>query len=624
MSSIERGSNTSRRRLHSYSGLSAAWIATLLGASAALAQSEAQPAATAEPTAPTEPTAPSEPTTTAQPEANPSPAAFVDLDAAALESFDAYIETMRAAFDVPGAAVALIADGDLAYAGAFGARGLDDPSPVDTATRFMIGSITKSMTTTLAAELASQGSFAWDDPIRAYLPRFEVANPEWSPRVTLRDAFGHTSGVPRYDIALFVDAPRPGALIAAVPSFGAVAPPGERYEYQNQVFTTGAFAAARAAGASPRDGSLLRAYARLMREHVFEPLALERTTLDFDAAVSDPNHALPHGYGALTASVEPVPLGFERFALPIAPSGAVWSDVSDMAEYFAMHLREGRDASGAQLFSPDELLETHAPHAAVGEGQSYGLGWITSESPEGQLIAHDGGTTGFTARVLGFPAQDWGLVVLTNSSGAFPFIEAVTRRAYLLALGLPPADDTDLLELHALAQSEYAGLVALTSPVDPATTTDLVGAYERGLRVEQGGESLLLHTVYGTHELRAFTGVEDVFVVVDNVLPFAFVQFTTEDPTLEAAARAQPTGGGAGGVQGSGGAVQSSARPSQRTSLTLGFVNGQTGEFVSAITAAQVEERRGPRRHRRGFQGAQRWDVRHLPRHPPSMWWTER
>jgi CubicO group peptidase (beta-lactamase class C family) len=46
--------------------------------------------------------------------------------------------------------------------------------------------------------------------------------------------------------------------------------------------------------------------------------------------------------------------------MPVAPAGAVWSSIHDMASYFAMHLREGESVEGVQLFPRDELLETHA------------------------------------------------------------------------------------------------------------------------------------------------------------------------------------------------------------------------------------------------------------------------
>ncbi len=439
-----------------------------------------------------------------------------------------YVEGARVAFDVPGAAVAVIRNGEIEYVEAFGQRATHAPAQIDLQTRFMIGSVTKSMTTTLAAALVDQGEFEWDDAVVEHLPAFALSNSEWTPLVSLRDVFSHQSGVPRRDIQLYVDAPDPLGLIASVTAFPAMAPPGVVHEYQNQVFALGGLAAVRAAGAGRDDRALGRGYARLMRSHVFEPLEMDRTTLDFDAAIRDPNHALPHGYDAVAADVTRVPLGFERFATPIAPSGAVWSNIEDMARYFAMHLREGEGVDGEQLFPAAELAETHAPHGLVAPGLSYGLGWLLMDTELGTALGHDGGTAGFTARVLGLPELDWGVVVLSNRSGGSLLQEAVLRRAVQLSLGVPLPDDTDLLALEAETRAAYASLLSLTEPVTPALAAEYAGRYEHNLRVQHAGPYLTLRTNYGEHRFRALTGSPGAFLDVDNVLAGALLLFSSD------------------------------------------------------------------------------------------------
>jgi CubicO group peptidase (beta-lactamase class C family) len=144
-----------------------------------------------------------------------------------LGELGAYIEGARVAFDVPGAAVAVIRNGELEYAGAFGRRAAAGSSRVDRQTRFfMIGSVTQSMTTTLSAALVDQGEFEWDDALVEHLPTFALSNSEWTPLVSLRDVFSHQSDVPRRDTQLSVDAPDPLGLITSVTAFPAMAPPG--------------------------------------------------------------------------------------------------------------------------------------------------------------------------------------------------------------------------------------------------------------------------------------------------------------------------------------------------------------------------------------------------------------
>jgi CubicO group peptidase (beta-lactamase class C family) len=365
----------------------------------------------------------------------PAPPGFAPLSDELWAELDGYVASSLVAFDVPGAAVALIQNGQVEHVGTYGVLGVDDPVPVDEATRFMIGSVTKSMTSTLAATLVSEGRLDWDDAVSDYLPGFAVSNPDWTPLVRVRDAFGHTSGVPRSDVSLFVDFHRPLGLTDSIADIPALAAPGERFEYQNQVFAVGGFALARAAGAKHRNAEIARAYQRLMQRRVFQPLGMARTTFDFEAAIRDDNHASPHAFDPATSGARAVPIGFERFALPVAPAGAVWASIEDMGRYFAMHLREGQSVDGVRVVSAAELLETHTEQTVFGGSTGYGLGWGVSETANGKLLAHGGGTTGFTSQVLGLTSLDFGTVILTNSVDGVLFMSAVNRRLTDLAFG---------------------------------------------------------------------------------------------------------------------------------------------------------------------------------------------
>jgi len=438
---------------------------------------------------------------------------------------DDYIASTLRAFDVPGAAVALIQRGRVERVGTYGARGSAGVERVDAQTRFMIGSLTKPMTSTLAATLVSEGRLGWDDAIVDYLPRFALSKPEWSPLVRLRDAFGHTSGVPRSDIELYLAFSPPLALMQRVAALPALAPPGERYDYQNQVFSIGGFAALRAAGVRPSSRALERGYERLLERRVFEPLGMARSTASFELALSDDNHALPHAFDGTRAAVAPVPIGFERAVMPVLPAGGVWSSIDDMASFFAMHLREGRSADGDRLFPEPELIETHTPQIVTDDSSSYGLGWMVSESSIGTTIGHDGGSAGFTARVYGLPALDWGLVILTNRSGAVGFMDAVTQYAFELAYALPHAGDAERLAFEAESSAAMAELVASLAPVDAEAIADYVGRYERGYIVEQRGDDLGIVTAYGELSFRAVPGVDGIVLCVDGALAGLAAQF---------------------------------------------------------------------------------------------------
>jgi len=441
---------------------------------------------------------------------------------------DSYIQSAALAFNVPGAAVAVLVDGKVAYRSAFGVRGARQTTPVDARTLFMIGSITKSMTSTLTATLVDDRLIAWDAPVQKLLPTFALAQPEYENRVTLRHLLSHRSGLSRSDVSLFVGPERPLELIEEVGTIPLHSPPGQRYEYQNQAYSLAGFAAARAAGARNTNTSLYREYERLMQQRVFEPVGMRRSTLDFDRAMRSDNHALPNEYSALSGNVDSVQPEFERFATSVAPAGGVWSNIEDMSRYALLHLSKGRNIWGQRVVSEAALEETHTPMVAL-EGSSYGLGWVVIDSALGRIVTHDGGTAGFGSDLVLLPEQGFGIVVLTNRASSFPFVQAVERYTLELLLGRERTPDSDLLAIELALRANLSALLAVTAPVESTDVSGLLGSYARNVTFLRRGPDLVLKNEFGELILRKVAGYEGAFLVVGNTLRSAVALFTSDE-----------------------------------------------------------------------------------------------
>src|SRR3954469_21839988 len=78
---------------------------------------------------------------------------------------DRYIAEMLEKTHVPGAAVAVVQGGEVVYLQGFGVRELGDSKLVTPDTLMMIGSVTKSMTSTMAGSLVDEGKLTWDTPV---------------------------------------------------------------------------------------------------------------------------------------------------------------------------------------------------------------------------------------------------------------------------------------------------------------------------------------------------------------------------------------------------------------------------------------------------------------------------
>src|SRR5262249_58614492 len=95
------------------------------------------------------------------------PAQTVDATAV-----DAVVQEALQAWQVPGAAVAIVRGDEGIYVKGHGVRELGTSGPVASETLFAIGSTTQAFTATPVGMLVHDGQMAWDDPLRPPLPVF--------------------------------------------------------------------------------------------------------------------------------------------------------------------------------------------------------------------------------------------------------------------------------------------------------------------------------------------------------------------------------------------------------------------------------------------------------------------
>jgi CubicO group peptidase (beta-lactamase class C family) len=206
----------------------------------------------------------------ADPTAAPPPA-IAPVGPACLADFSGYVADARQHFAIPGAALAVIKDGQIVLAQGYGVRELGRPEPVTPETLFGIGSTTKAMSSMLVASLVDEGRGRWDEPVREIWPGFTLSEPIVIDKITLRHLLSMSSGLPRADLVWSGSGMTAEQIMASLADLPVLAPPGERFEYNNQAYATGIYAATLAAGGQP--GQLESDYARQLQQRVFDPSA---------------------------------------------------------------------------------------------------------------------------------------------------------------------------------------------------------------------------------------------------------------------------------------------------------------------------------------------------------------
>jgi CubicO group peptidase (beta-lactamase class C family) len=378
-----------------------------------------------------------------------------------LATFQAYVAAKLAEAGVPGAAIAVVQNGEVVFQQGFGVREIGQPAPVTADTLLRIGSVTKSFSSLLTATLVDAGRLSWETPLVDLLPAFAVADPDLTPRLTARDAFCACTGLPRRDFEFIFNA----------------------FELTPELLIEGMAAD----GGSPHD--LSHAYAIALRERVLNPIGMPQTTLVLTDVLAADDYATPHA-ADVTGALQPLPLlTDDAWLVPVAPSGALWSSASEMARYVQTELRNGINPDGRRVVSTENLERTWQPSVALQAGPGtppdmaafaghYALGWVLGAYGGQRLIWHSGGTLGFTALASFLPEADLGVVTLTNGSGtAGPFTYAVQFRLLELLFDQPAAFDALLSTSLTSATEGRADLLDHLGEIDPAAVTPFLGRY---------------------------------------------------------------------------------------------------------------------------------------------------
>src|SRR5262249_19202048 len=100
---------------------------------------------------------------------------------------------------IPGLAIAVVQNGEAALVRAYGLRDVEAGLGVTTDTQFLIGSVTKSFTSTGLALLMDERRIDWTKPVPDYIPEFRLHDAVAADGVTVRDLLCHHSGLPRHD-----------------------------------------------------------------------------------------------------------------------------------------------------------------------------------------------------------------------------------------------------------------------------------------------------------------------------------------------------------------------------------------------------------------------------------------
>ncbi len=404
------------------------------------------------------------------------------------------IQQRMEVYGVPAVSVAVVHDGRLDWARAWGWADVASKREATPSTLFQAASMSKSVAALGALTMVEDGLLSLDGDVNDALVAWKVPENAFTAArpVTLRALLSHTAGTTVHGFPGYAAGEPVPTTVQVLEGAGNTAAivvdtvPGAVYRYSGGGYTIAQLLMAERAG---------RPFAELMRERVLDPLGMEESTYRQPLPAAMREQAAT-GYRQVGQPVKGL-----YHTYPEMAAAGLWTTPSDYARY-VMGVQAAYAERPGSLVSRDVAVTMLTP--VLGD---YGLGLGIAGAADSLRFAHGGANEGFRSQFVGYAGSGEGVVVMTNSD-----------------TGSPLAQEVILAVARVYGWPGLAPRVVTAVPVDPATLAHYAGTYTVGgtrLDVTVEGDRLMLAEDGGTPLELVPTG-EDAFVYVGGGIALTF------------------------------------------------------------------------------------------------------
>ena len=308
---------------------------------------------------------------------------------------------------LPGAGFAFVANGELLSCGGIGKADLGSGRDITCDTEFRVGSISKTFVALALLKLQETGKINLEARLEDVAPEIPVQNP-WASTHPVRvvNLLEHTAGFDDMEAAEVYNRTDPYdfPMLEVFQRFKEPQdvrwPPGTRMSYSNPGYGIAGYLIEKIAG-MPFD--------QYIRENILRPLGMSNADFRF----TDSNKGLlATGYKDSSHSG-----GYPYIYL--RPAGDLKASAGELAKLVQFFLRRGR-IPDAQIVKPESIMRMESVETtlAAKNGLRLGYGLANYTEVTGGVVTHghDGSIEGFISSYRYMPEQNWGYVVLLNST----------------------------------------------------------------------------------------------------------------------------------------------------------------------------------------------------------------
>jgi CubicO group peptidase (beta-lactamase class C family) len=362
----------------------------------------------------------------------PAEARMMDVDGFIAHMQEAVPE-MLFYYDVPGAAVALVNNGEVVWTEGFGQADIKNNRPVKADTVFQAASISKTFTAWGVMKLVEEGRLDLNAPVEKYFVRWHLPPSQYDLNgVTIRRLLTHDAGL---SIARYKGYP-PGTILPSIPEeFDLLAkagngiyvenPPGKEFRYSDSNFLLLMLAIEDVTG---------EPFAEYMQREILDPLGLTSSSFEW----------LPELQARTAVGYDSYLIPYNEYLYVEKASAGLYTTAGDLARFVAAAMPgPNGEPPGRGVLSPETIAEMTSYQVDI-QGtdnwiysDAYGFGYFVETLPSGQkVISHMGGNPGWLSEFAAIPETGDGIVVFTNiTHGHAVFADVVTEWTDWLGVG---------------------------------------------------------------------------------------------------------------------------------------------------------------------------------------------
>jgi D-alanyl-D-alanine carboxypeptidase len=302
--------------------------------------------------------------------------------------------------DKPGAAIAIVKNGEVVFKKGYGIADLSSKRPVTPSTNFNICSMTKQFTAYSVLKLATEKKLSLDNKIDKYFPGF---NYEVAGKISIRHLLTHSSGIiDHYDYVNkteFKEFRDKDALNAVKSADTVYFPAGTGYRYSNTAYCLLSLIIERVSGYT---------FTEYIRKNIFNPLKMYSSdVINPDSKISERAYGYEFEDGKFRISDAGENIFFSTMG-----DGGIYSSVNDYLKWI-LAIQNGK------VLSHGIVEDAQSAHITIDKTRdlTYGYGWFVIGSDADKIVFHTGSNGGFRTVIFMIPSKKYSVVIFSNRTG---------------------------------------------------------------------------------------------------------------------------------------------------------------------------------------------------------------